>query len=211
MKKTNTETAEQKEVAYEKGLDFEKQFAKFMKRELGWKKVRVGAHMQGKHNAKGTTIDVFAERLDYIGVKFNKIANRLLISAICFAIFSFIWHIEKWGEHGYWMLFCSLVSLAIVSFSKVISSHFNKQNAWVECKNLKSKVNFNHIHKMLREYNDYRASKNDDHKFTHLYFASANGYVENALKTAVDNKVICYVKKGDTFVEAKYWDDKIES
>lgn len=58
---------------------------------------------------------------------------------------------------------------------------------------------------MIREFQDYKSSKSEAHRFTHYYFASANGYIENALKMATDNNIICYSKIGGSFKEEKYW------
>lgn len=195
-------------VSYEKGREFEEQFARFMKDDLKWDKIRIGAHMSGHENAKGTSIDILGERLDFLGIKYRKIADKWMAVSIAFALGGIIWHIEKWGERGLWFTLFALTSFAAGLIFRILSDANNKQNAWVECKNLKSKVNINHMSKMLREYNDFKSSKNEHHRFTHLYFASANGYIENTLKMALDNNVICYEKKVNSFREVNYWDAK---
>jgi len=179
-----------------------------MKDELGWDKVRVGCHMSGRNNAKGTSIDICGERLDELGIKYKKWSSSWTIASVVLAIFSIAWWYNNWGEHGLGFFFLALISLLGSRIFHYLSLLNHKRHAWTECKNLKSRVNINHISKMLREFNDFKASKNDDYKFTNLYFASANGYVENALKMCMDNNIICYTKSGKTFIEAKYWDDK---
>lgn len=209
-KKVNVDADEQAEgVSYEKGREFEQRFAIFLKDSVGWDKVRVGAHMTGKNNAKGTSIDVFAERLDSLGIKYRDISNKWMIGSGIFFLAGITWYAQSWGNDGLWFTIFALLSLVGGMIFRLLSDINNKQNAWCECKNLKGRTNINHIEKMLREYNDFKASKNENHRFTHLYFASANGYVENALKVAHDNNVICYVKKGRSFEEVKYWDEKI--
>lgn len=208
-KETNIDLDEQNDgVSYEKGREFEEQFASFMRNELRWDKVRVGAHMTGRNNAKGTSIDVFAERLDERGMKYRKYADNWMLASGGFGVFSLVWFLEQWSHHGIWFFRSSMVVLLVGLMFRYFSEGNNKQNAWVECKNLKGRSNINHIKKMLSEYQDYKASKNDNHKFTHLYFVSANGYVENALKMAMDNNIICYTKKGNSFIETRYWDEK---
>lgn len=198
-------------VSYEKGREFERQFAEFMKNELGWKKVRVGAHMPGKDNVKGTSIDIFAERLDDLGKKYESIAINWMLGSFLLASLSFIWYMQDWGNDGLWFLILCLISILGGLVFMFLSEVNNKQNAWVECKNLKSKANINHISKMIRELNDFKLTKSGEHRFTHYYFASANGYVENAIKTAMANNIICYVKNGNSFEEIKYWDEKDDS
>ena len=194
-----------KAISYEKGREFEEQFAKFMKKKLNWHKVRVGAAMTGRSNAKGTSIDVFGERLDEKGERYSNLANKWMIGSGVLFVFAVAWFIAKIGENGIGFMILSL-SLLICGVSfKLLSDAYNKQNAWVECKNLKSKATVSHVNKMLNEFRDFKSSKNDEHKFTHLYFVSANGYVENALKLALDNKIVCYEKNGSSFIEVKYW------
>ena len=206
QKKVNPDIDEQEEgVSYEKGKEFEEQFATFMKNELRWDRVRVGAHMTGRNNAKGTSIDVFGERLDAKGLKYKKRGDIGVIISAILAVFSLVWYLKQWDGNGIWFLIFSLTAFAAVSIFRILSGTYNKQNAWVECKNLKGKSNVNHISKMLREYQDFKSSKNEEHKFTHLYFVSANGYMENTLKMAMNNNIICYVKRGNTFQEVNYW------
>lgn len=210
--KVNADIDEQEEgVSYEKGREFENHFAEFLKDGLGWEKIRVGAHMPGRNNAKGTSIDVLGERLDELGIKYKKIANNWMIASGCLLIGALTWYVQDWGNDGFWFLILSLMSLLGGLIFRLLSDANNKQNCWVECKNLKGKANINHISKMLREYNDFKLSKNGDHRFTHLYFASANGYVENTLKMAMDNNVSCYEWNGKSFVEVNYWDKKNDS
>lgn len=207
-KKSNPDMDEQNEgVSYEKGREFEKKFAQFMKDELGWDKVRVGAHMPGRDNAKGTSIDVCGERLDELGMKYRQRSTPWAWGSIVLAVFSVIWWWNDLGENGIGFFIFSGTSFLASRIFIYLAELNHKKHAWVECKNLKGRVNINHISKMIRELKDFKASKNDEYKFNDLYFASSNGYVENALKMAMDNGIVCYTKKGRTFVEEKYWDE----
>lgn len=207
-KKANADIDEQNEgVSYEKGREFEKKFAEFMKQELGWSKVRVGAHMSGHHNAKGTSIDVFGERLDELGIKYRKISMKWMWGSAALSLLALIWFLQDWANNGFWFLIMGMMSMLGCGIFMMLSDANNKQNAWVECKNLQSRANINHISKMVREYEDFKSSGNKDHRFTHLYFASANGYVENAMKAAMVQGIVCYEKKGRTFVKVDYWDE----
>ncbi len=198
-------TDEQEITSYEKGHSFEDEFAQFMKRELKWEKVRVGAHMAGKANVKGSAIDVIGERLDQRGKNFSLIGiGWMLISLMSVAI-ALIYLIMDWGDGFLGLLIGGLMFLGGAFFTYQ-SNIFNKENAWVECKNLKGKVNINQISKSIREITDYRDSGNKEYKFEYHYFASASGYVENALKYAVDHNIICYQKEGNTFKRVGYWD-----
>ena len=205
-KRPNPDQDEQAEgIPYEKGREFEIQFAAFMKSDLGWDKVRVGASIAGHHNPKGTSIDVIGERLDALGVKYKDISNKWLIGSGILGLGGILWWFQGWGSNGLWFTMCALMSAVGFAIFRLLSDANNWQNCWVECKNLKGRANVTHIAKMIREFQDYKASKSDSHRFTHYYFASANGYVENALKMAADNGIVCYAGHGKTFVEVKYW------
>lgn len=197
---------DEEETSYDKGKRLENEFAVFMKKELNWTNTRVGAHMQGSANAKGTPIDVLGERKDERGKKFEKISWIWMAIGGMLFIYGLIWAFNDWDNGGLvFLLFSILFFLGGLVFT-VQSNKFNKENAWVECKNLKGKVNINQIDKSLRELNDYRNSNNKEYKFEYHYFASASGYIENALKYAVDKGIICYEKSGDTFKKVGYWD-----
>ncbi len=196
----------EEETTYDKGKKLENEFCVFMKKELNWTKARVGAHMTGNLNAKGTSIDVLGERLDERGKKFKNVALFVLIFSLLMLVYGFIWLINDWDNNGIGFMIFSLM-LMLGGFVFIGQSEkYNKENAWVECKNLKGKVNINQIDKSIRELNDYRNSGNKDYKFEYHYFVSASGYIENALKYAVEKGLICYEKSGDTFKKVGYWD-----
>lgn len=207
MKKNDQDIDEKNEgLSYERGREFEEEFATFLKNELHWTNIRLGASMQGKFNAKGTTIDILGQRLDFVGEIYKRRANKFLFASAILCILGVSWYIKSWMNDGFWFCLFSILCFIGVGVFKFLSLQNHSQNSWTECKNLKSKVDINHIAKMLREINDFKATKNESYRFTHFYFASANGYVENALKMAIENNITCYVKKGNSFEEVKYWD-----
>ena len=203
----NTETKnETEESTYEKGNKLEKDFALFLKRELNWSKVRVGAHLPGKMNRKGASIDVIGERLDSRGEKFEMGSIiSVVISLVCL-VYGIIWAIYDIDNGGILLIIYSLITAGASMIFLVQSGKYNKENAWAECKNLKSKANINQIDKSLREKKDYEASGDKEYKFEYHYFVSASGYIENALKYAIENNIICYEKSGDTFKKSGYWE-----
>lgn len=205
MKKEEIEKEEELNT-YEKGNGFEHEFALFMKQQLDWSNVRVGAHMAGKQNVKGANIDVIGERLDDKGTAARKVVIAMVTIASLMLMYAIIWAAEEMDNGGLGFLITSFSFLFGSIIFGFVSAKYNKENAWVECKNLKGKANINHISKTIREIEDYRASGNSEYKFTHHYFASANGFVENALKYAVSHNIICYEKEGNTFKRVGYWD-----
>lgn len=196
---------DQEETTYDKGRSLELEFSVFMKRELNWEKVRVGAHMAGKTNSKGAAIDVVGERLDKRGKNFHSFATIWIIGAGILFILALIWAFESFDNSGIGFLVVALAFMASAIFFMIQSDIYNKENAWVECKNLKGKVNINQVDKSIREFKDYKNSGNKEYKFEEHYFVSSSGFVENALKYAIENNIKCYVKDGATFKHIGYW------
>ena len=98
------------------------------------------------------------------------------------------------------------IAFAILSlYTLIISTSFHKEIAWVECKNLKGKATYEQVQKCLQEFNDYKLSGDKEYKYVVLYFVSASGFVENALKLAMDNDIICYELKNENFEKVTYW------
>jgi len=196
---------EQEETTYDKGRELEHEFAQYMKANLRWHKVRVGAHLPGKSNRKGASIDVIGEVLDERGEKFHNIAILWLIIAGILLASSLVWAFEDLENGGIGLLiFAVMFAMGGIVFLLQSDKH-NKRNAWVECKNLKGKANINQVRKSIEEYKDYKASTDKEYKFDTHYFVSASGYIENALKYALENGIECFEKKENKIVKATYW------
>jgi hypothetical protein len=203
--KDNIENLELNENVFEKGIELEKEFCEYLKTDLGWEKARTRSQMASKFNMRGTNVDVIAERLDDRGRRLKLVSNFYFI--ICFVtILIGIYLITNYNENGVFiMLFGFFVFLAGL-FSLKLSEKLNKENAWVECKNLKTKANISQVQKTINEYKHYKESGNKEYKFKECYFVSSNGFVENALKLAVENGVKCYTKENEKFKKIDYWD-----
>ncbi|HVT86798.1 MAG TPA: hypothetical protein VHD35_16450 [Chitinophagaceae bacterium] len=104
-----------------------------------------------------------------------------------------------------WLIILGLAIGIISVFLAYLSRSRHKENVWVECKNRKTKSTFEDVKKSIDEYNDYKASGDTEYKYIAHYFVSASGFVENALKLANDNNVICYEYKNQTFEKVQYW------
>ncbi len=118
-------------TTYDKGREFENEFSEFMKRELGWNKVRVGAHMAGKENVKGAAIDIIGERLDVKGKLFNLWFIVLFCIGFLFMIYGIFWSAESWGDGGMYFLYTSIcLCLFLVFLSNVAVSIIKKTLGW---------------------------------------------------------------------------------
>ena len=59
---------------------------------------------------------------------------------------------------------------------------------------------------IIAEINAYNESKEKEYQIVETYFVSTNGFIENALKLAIDNHIICYTKENGIFKKIEYWD-----
>jgi len=194
-----------KRTTYKKGLELEIMFAEFMKEELGYNNTRVRAKVPQKNNNTGIEVDVIGKRLDERGKIFNVLA---IISIVLFMLLFIYGLVEVIiGSNN------DLSLIFIISFVfgiggiayLLLSNHFNQENAWVECKNLKGKANITQVNKMIMEIEEYKLSKDNEYKFINYFFVSANGFIENAIKKAMDKGIDCYSLSNGKFIEEKYW------
>lgn len=156
-------------------------------------------------NKRGAAIDIISERLDERGKKFQQLAVIALLLSVAMIGSALFMIYSELGTGELFLALSVTIGLGAIIFM-FQSSKFNKENGWVECKNLKGKVNINQIDKSLREYREYKNSGDKEYKFEYHYFVSKSGYMENALRYAIENSIICYEKSGDTFKKVGYWD-----
>lgn len=206
MKETIKE--QELETVFEKGIRLEKEFADYMNSHLGWKHFKIRKQMSSKSNMSGTNVDVIAERLNPSeSDKFNLIALFYGLVCICTFIYGFTITETNFGISLFILLFSAVFAVFGFLFRQTAMERM-KEHAWVECKNLKDKVSIKLIQIMIAERNAYNESKEKEYRIVETYFVSANGFVETALKYALDNKVRCFVKSDNSFKEKKYWDNE---
>jgi len=193
------------ENAYYKGANFEKLFAEFMKSDLGWDGYAIRSQQKGKSNSKGAQIDIVGKRKDDRGKRLYNVGLIFTIIGIGLIFIAVILNeggYEEMGEYSVWI--GGTFALGGM-FTLWYSKRFYEENAWVECKNRKGKATYEQVQKCIYEYRDYQASGDKEYKFTAWYFVSASGFVENALKLALDNDFECYEYKDNKFEKATYW------
>lgn len=196
------ETIENTQKSFDKGLELEKEFCEYLKTDLGWEKARIRSQMASKYNMRGTNVDVIAERIDERGNKLKKLGAFYIVF---FLILVFVAIMTDDNETQNWLLIMAVIFELVGAFAFYYSVSLNKENAWVECKNLKTKVSISQVQKAIDEFNHYKQSNNKEYKFTEMHFVSSIGFIENALKLAEDNNVICFTKENGVFKKIDYW------
>ena len=81
MNQQSTIMMAKKKSSYQKGLDFEKEFATFMKEELKYDKIKVRKQVSGKHNIKGAEADIIGVEHDNRSEWFRK--GAIILNGVC--------------------------------------------------------------------------------------------------------------------------------
>jgi uncharacterized protein YxeA len=170
------------ETVFEKGIGLENEFCEYLKTDLSWEKARVRSQMASKFNMRGTNVDVIAERIDIRGNKLKKIG---ILYAIFFILLIVIALFEEDSELQLLLLCFGLIFEVGGAFAFIYSVNLNKENAWVECKNLKTKVNISQVQKTVDEYKHYKESGNNEYKFVEYSKSSKFLYVYSCFKSNI--------------------------
>lgn len=196
MNNKQIEQVEEK-TSYQKGIDLEMRFCKYLKTEMGFKNARIRAQMKSRMNNRGSNVDIIAERQDHRGKRlYNLGIVYLLLCALVllYGLFE--------DETALWLGFF----LEVLGFvALVISRRYTVEHVWVECKNQKNKVSYSQMQKTIHEYDEYKASNDREFNFVEQYFISSSGFVENALRLAEEKGVQCFVASESKIVEVTYW------
>ncbi len=193
------------EDANKKGADFEILFAEFMKSDLKWEGYAIRTQQKQKSNNSGVQVDIIAKRTDDRGKKFYKVCLAYLIFGIAMIVIATILYAADFYELCQYPAIIGMVFAIGSAVALWLSKKFNQENAWVECKRRKDKATIEQVHKLLYEFNDYIATGDKEYKYVEKYFVSEIGFVDNALKLALDNKIVCYEYKDGKFIKKDYW------
>lgn len=176
----------EKSKAYKKGLDFENEVANYMIEVLQYDDVQVRPRVSGKTSDRGYEIDVLAKIKDKGGIMFRKIA----IFVFFISVAMFLLSVFEILDFGYIYISCliALVSIVYVFLGKKLSAKY----AWIECKNLKTKVKRNQIFELTNKFKDYNNLKEKKWNITSLMFFSSSGYDSDAKEFAKEHKIICF-------------------
>lgn len=192
------------ENSYYKGANFEIAFGEFMKSDLGWNGYVIRSQQKARLNNRGSNVDIVAHRPDSRIERFNSAALFILVIGIlCIAPPLFDLQIDGIDNEQIGIIGKVFIvgGFAYILLGKL----FSKEYAWVECKNTKAKTTYEQISKCVHEYEDYQSLDSKEYNFVRKYFVSSSGFVENALKLALDKGFECYTLKDGKFEKVEYW------
>lgn len=197
-KNTNAKTS------HAKGEDFERLFARYMINELGWTGYIIRPYQKSKSNNRGSEIDIVGERKDKKGEELKRRGWAFLAAFVFLIAFGTFLVLEVDETVGLTLIIVAVLIevLAVIILEKGKKLH--TESVWVECKNRKSKSNYDDMHKSIGQLKEYNATKDRDRRYVAHYFVSASGFTNEALEYASKNNVTCYEYKEEEFKTVTY-------
>lgn len=197
---TNVDEIEE-ESSHQKGAKFEKEFAKYMKTNLGYDNAVTKRKVRSAANTANTEVDVIGFKNDPRGKELRMISYICISFALVVFIFKMFYTYDENNtlDSSSNAIILGLVTLFSLGgyFAYHKSKSLERENGWVECKDRKNKSTYDYVQKMFDEFSNYEKSNDTTYKFTELYFVSANGFVDSALQFAKRNNIRCFVKNSD--------------
>jgi hypothetical protein len=191
--------------AYDKGLQLEKDFAKWMRKKLGYNRIMFRQFVNGKVATRKYEIDIYAMKESFIW-RFLEIIGIVLVVMAIFMLMGELNTIEYYLSNllrranirltGGMLLFVGLVGLLV----GYLGSKRKSKKAWVECKNLKGRVKRDHIFKLKSVVRDVRKARKSRAWHPNIVMmVSGNGFDIDALKMAKAHNITCYQRDGKGF------------
>jgi len=184
------------------GYEFDLAFAEYIKSTLKYQGVKLGNQIASKNGQSTIEVDIIGFRAD---IRSKRLEKRSLIYGII-GIALIVFAIFLGYDNNFTNRLCRpfLICGIIIATGGIcyimLNEIFNKENIWVECRNIESKIDIEQANLMLTKIREYKESEDTKYKFKEFVFVSANGFNDNALELLIDNKVNCYIKKEGKFV-----------
>ncbi len=190
--------------SFAKGAKFEEMFGEYMKKELDWDGYALRTQQKSSLNNRGLNVDVIAHRPDSRIARLNNAAKTAMVLGIILAVVSYLdLQIPYLPDD---LLQTVGLVLIVGGFGYVImSKFFTKEYAWVECKNTKAKTTYEQVSKCVHEFEDYERLEKKEYRFVYKYFVSSAGFIDNALKLALEKGFECYIYTDGKFEKKTYF------
>lgn len=196
-KKTVTISYQKGKNSYDKGVQLENDFAKYMQDELGYDVVNTRKSVSGKENVKGVQADIIGVEYDERGERLRKAA--LITLGCCFS--GSILGLAGLLPDSFQVLFGTLIFGSFLYV--IIGRNMNNHYTWAECKNHKDKIDIKTVRDFYHEVKDHNLSKDKHFTVEKMMFVSSGGFIDNALEFAAHNGIRCYTIKDKKIVRVK--------
>ena len=151
----NTQPTEiEKQTNYDKGFDFEKEFADFLKKDLRYRGTVIRRYVPSSENSKLTNVDVIGFKTDSRRKENMNLGIVIIVASILAIAFKAFYTMENQVDDASLSTQISFILMALFLLGcffllkgyKILAD----KHAWVECKNLKDKkATFTMIKKMF--------------------------------------------------------------
>ena len=189
--------------AYNKGVRLEKDFAVWMKNNLGYHRILPRQFVRGKVASRPFEVDLYGIKESPFWKLFEILGIILVIIALL-TMFGELdgvrYYVKDIVEHINLRVRGALI---IIGVSGIILGYWgNKKqtkHAWVECKNLSTNVKRDHIFKLNSAVKDVMKSNNKTWKPDIVIMVSGKGFDIDALNFARSHNIVCYKQEGKKF------------
>ena len=193
-----------------RGVRLERQFAEWMKSDLGYNSTRQRVPVTGKVSDRSYEVDIRAEKFS----RAWELARRLGIFLIGLAIITYILPTEMEPVRN---LMVTIVAsfhpawagsaVLVVGSAAVVIAYLGKRRAtrfaWVECKDTISNVKRAQIQKLISSVKDVRDSEDAKWKPDVVIMVAGSDFDADALNFAREDNIVCYRRSGDFFEEVE--------
>ena len=187
-----------------KGKSLEREFAKWMKSDLGYSKTYFRTPVKGKVSERSYEVDIHA-------VKHSKLMNAISIAGVVLAVLALYAYyaddarIKNLAARIIHVLSPDHASNALGILGVVgallglCGKSKTKVHAWVECKNQKSNVKRHQVQKLISSVRDVRALEESKWQPKRVLLVSGTDFDADALNFAREYGVTCYRRKPEGF------------
>jgi len=182
-----------KKTTYKKGIELEEKFSQYLKDEMGYTETKIRFQVKQANNSRGANIDIIGRKLSEKGKFLKSLGITYLIIFFLLIVLGIILlsnNIEDWGGG---LIFSGVIFEIFGTIAYALGLKYYNTNIWVECKNLKNKVNITQVRKMIDEINAYKNSGDKKYRFKEFAFVSASGFIDNAIELALANNIKCFI------------------
>lgn len=195
-------------AAHEKGKRLEDDFAVWMKKRLGYRKVHLRERVRGRVAERPYEVDVHGIRGHAWMTAVEAVGYALVVVAV--AMFAGelpevrrVLRIAVAVVHpalaGFTLLLLGLGGILVGRYAR----RRRMLHAWVECKAHKTTVRREQVQKLLASIDDVRQHKGAAWTPDRILFVSSTGFDPDALNFARAYGITCYRREGKGFVRVK--------
>lgn len=177
----------------QKGSEFEKEFAEFMKKKLGYKDCYLNQKVKGKISTNEYEVDIIGKRLSEKGENMKDLGFwAVFIGGIL--LLAGLFDLIKISQD-------ILIVIGVLIIGGGIALQIAKENefeySWIECKDHKTKIGKDVVNTLKDKVIDYHKSEDKKFTFNKTILVSASGIIPNALRFAKEHSIECYCKSGN--------------